>query len=63
MLRGRALAELHRGPATTALAIMPDTGTNYLSQFYDDRWLAERGPHLISASEVVAAAARSRPVR
>ena len=58
-----ALAELHHGPATSALAVMPDSGTNYLSQFYDDRWLAERGLRLIPAGEVVAAAARCRPVR
>lgn len=58
-----ALAELQRGPGTAALAIVPDSGANYLTGFYDDRWLAEHGVRLRSADEIVAAAARSRPVR
>lgn len=31
------------GPEHFIVALAPDTGRNYLSKFYDDRWLAENG--------------------
>jgi cystathionine beta-synthase len=31
------------GPEATILTIIPDTGRNYLSKFYDDNWLLDHG--------------------
>ena len=36
-----AIAELRNNNSTSALAIIPDTGTNYLDQYYDKTWLEE----------------------
>ncbi len=37
-----ALQCLHGSSASSALAIMPDSGTNYLDTLYDDHWLDEK---------------------
>src|ERR671936_270631 len=31
------------GPEATILTLIPDTGRNYLSKFYDDNWMLEHG--------------------
>jgi cystathionine beta-synthase len=31
------------GPEASVLALVPDTGRNYLSKFYDDKWMREHG--------------------
>jgi N-(2-amino-2-carboxyethyl)-L-glutamate synthase len=43
-----SLACLKQTSATTVLAIIPDTGANYLDQIYNDEWLAEKGIKLLT---------------
>src|SRR5213082_2774896 len=33
----------HFGPEARILTLIPDTGRNYLSKFYDDKWMLEHG--------------------
>ena len=37
-----ALQCLYGSSAKSVLAIMPDSGTNYLDTLYDDRWVDEK---------------------
>ncbi|AZC31708.1 pyridoxal-phosphate dependent enzyme [Pseudomonas chlororaphis] len=41
-----ALQCLYGSSAKSVLAIMPDSGTNYLDTLYDDRWLEQKNIHL-----------------
>jgi cystathionine beta-synthase len=43
LLLVRELSEQGGGPASTVVVILPDTGRNYLSRFYDDAWMQDRG--------------------
>lgn len=45
-----ALAALHTTSCESALALVPDSGVNYLDQFYDDDWIARRGVVLKDAA-------------
>ena len=47
-----SLAWLKQSSAQSALAIIPDTGANYLDQIYSDAWLAEKGISLLSRAEL-----------
>lgn len=47
-----ALAWLKQSSARRAVAIIADTGINYLDQIYNDSWLAEKGITLLSRSEL-----------
>lgn len=47
-----ALAYLHQSKDHTVLAIIPDTGINYLDQIYDDEWLDSKGITLLNRSEI-----------
>ncbi|WP_338551929.1 cysteine synthase family protein [Paenibacillus sp. KS-LC4] len=47
-----ALAWLNQSDSKTAVAIIPDTGINYLDQFYDDNWLIEKNITLLDRSEL-----------
>jgi len=46
------LAWLKQSSAQSALAIIPDTGANYLDQIYSDEWLAAKGISLLSRTEL-----------
>ena len=35
-----------------ALAIIPDTGINYLDQIYDDNWLQQKGVNLLEKTQL-----------
>jgi N-(2-amino-2-carboxyethyl)-L-glutamate synthase len=50
-----ALSHLRNSAARTALAIIPDSGVNYLDQFYDDEWLRDRQVSLFTSAELAAA--------
>jgi len=45
-----ALQYLHKTNIESALALIPDTGINYLSNIYDENWLREKGITLLSFS-------------
>ncbi|OPD40909.1 pyridoxal-phosphate dependent enzyme [Bacillus thuringiensis] len=47
-----ALSWLANSDAKSALAIIPDTGVNYLDQIYDDEWLIEKNVSLIDRVEI-----------
>ena len=47
-----SLAWLKQSAASTVLAIIPDTGANYLDQIYNDEWLTEKGIVLMSRDEL-----------
>lgn len=47
-----ALAYLNQSQAQTALAIIPDTGINYLDQIYDDEWINLKGISLMNRPEL-----------
>lgn len=47
-----SVAWLKQSAANSALAIIPDTGANYLEQIYNDEWLAEKGIVLINRDEL-----------
>jgi cysteine synthase len=47
-----SLAWLKQSSAKSALAIIPDTGANYLDHLYNDDWLAEKCISLLSRSEL-----------
>jgi 2,3-diaminopropionate biosynthesis protein SbnA len=47
-----ALAWLKQSAAKSALAIIPDTGTNYLEQIYNDEWLVQKGIEVLSRAEL-----------
>jgi len=47
-----ALAWLNRSSSQTAVAIIPDTGTNYLEQIYNDEWLGQKGIALLSRAKL-----------
>ena len=47
-----SLAWLKQSPARTVVAIIPDTGANYLDQIYNDEWLAEKGIALMQRDEL-----------
>jgi N-(2-amino-2-carboxyethyl)-L-glutamate synthase len=47
-----ALAWLKQSAATSALAIIPDTGANYLEQIYNDEWLVQKGIEVLSRAEL-----------
>lgn len=47
-----ALAWLNQSSARSAVAILPDTGANYLDQIYNDAWLAEKKITLLSRAEL-----------
>lgn len=43
---------LNRTAAKSALAIVPDTGANYMEQIYNNEWLAEKGITLLLHGEL-----------
>jgi len=43
-----ALTYLHATNVKSALALIPDTGVNYLDQIYDEHWLSEKGIELLT---------------
>jgi cystathionine beta-synthase len=43
LLLVRDLVERGRGRESTIVAVLPDTGRNYLSKLYDDAWMQDRG--------------------
>jgi cysteine synthase len=47
-----ALAWLKQSEATSAVAIIPDTGANYLDQIYDDTWLATKGIQVLTRTQL-----------
>ncbi|MFL6875919.1 pyridoxal-phosphate dependent enzyme [Pseudomonas marginalis] len=47
-----ALQCLYGSSAKSVLAIMPDSGTNYLDTLYDERWLEEKKIHLYNVEEL-----------
>ncbi|HEY2915101.1 MAG TPA: pyridoxal-phosphate dependent enzyme [Candidatus Angelobacter sp.] len=47
-----ALAWLKQSTAQSAVAIIPDSGANYLDQIYSNDWLAEKGIQLLNRGEV-----------
>lgn len=47
-----ALAWLSQSLEQSALAIIPDAGVNYLDQFYDDKWLAEKNITLLKQTDL-----------
>jgi len=48
-----ALVYLHATDVTSALALVPDTGANYLEQIYDAEWLSDRKIRLLTMPEIV----------
>lgn len=56
-----ALAALHNTDCQSALALIPDTGANYLDQFYDDSWLDKKNITL-SNHEALHQALKNVPV-
>lgn len=47
-----ALAWLNKNYGDSALAIIPDSGFNYLDQFYDDTWLEKKSVTVLSSKEI-----------
>lgn len=47
-----AVAYLKQSSARSALAIIPDSGANYLDQIYNDEWLAEKNVTLLGRGEL-----------
>jgi cysteine synthase len=47
-----SLAWLKQTSARTVVAIIPDTGANYLDQMYNDEWLAEKGISLMQREDL-----------
>lgn len=47
-----SLAWLKQSTARSVVAIVPDTGANYLEQIYNDDWLAQKGVSLLTRSEL-----------
>ncbi|QDZ76820.1 PLP-dependent cysteine synthase family protein [Bacillus cereus] len=47
-----ALSYLCQSKAETILAVIPDTGINYLDQIYDDSWLVEKEITLLDRSKL-----------
>ncbi|HEX3156407.1 MAG TPA: pyridoxal-phosphate dependent enzyme [Candidatus Angelobacter sp.] len=47
-----SLAWLIQSTAQSAVAIIPDTGANYLDQIYSSEWLAEKGIKLLTRSQL-----------
>ena len=47
-----SLAWLKQYSARSVVAIMPDTGANYLEHIYNDAWLEEKGISLLSRDEL-----------
>lgn len=47
-----SVAWLKQTSAQSVVAIIPDSGVNYLDQIYNDEWLAEKGVDLLSSSEL-----------
>lgn len=47
-----ALAWLKQSDDMSAVAIIPDTGANYLNQIYNSTWLSENGVSLLSKREL-----------
>jgi hypothetical protein len=43
---------LKQSTAQSAVAIIPDSGANYLDQIYSNDWLAEKGIQLLNRGEV-----------
>ncbi len=50
-----ALSYLRNSDARTALAIVPDSGANYLDQFYDEGWLRDRSVTLLTSADLISA--------
>ena len=47
-----SLALLKQSSAKSVLAIIPDSGANYLEQIYNDEWLAQKGITLLDRNEL-----------
>ena len=47
-----SLAWLKQTPSTSVVAIIPDTGANYLDQVYNEEWLAQKGVILLDHVEL-----------
>ena len=48
-----ALKYLHQTNVESALALLPDTGVNYLDQIYDQDWLSQKKIKLLTTPEIV----------
>jgi 2,3-diaminopropionate biosynthesis protein SbnA len=47
-----SIAWLKQTPAESVVAIIPDSGANYLDQIYNDEWLMEKGITLLDHNEL-----------
>jgi cysteine synthase len=47
-----SLAWLKQSAAKSAVAIIPDTGANYLEQIYNNEWLAEKGIEVLTRAQL-----------
>jgi len=47
-----SIAWLKQTPAKSVVAIIPDSGANYLDQIYNDEWLVEKGITLLDHKEL-----------
>jgi hypothetical protein len=47
-----SIAWLKQTPVRSVVAIIPDSGANYLDQIYNDEWLAEKGITLLDHNEL-----------
>jgi cysteine synthase A len=47
-----ALALLKQSKAQSAVAVIPDTGANYLDQIYNNAWLADKGISLLGRDQL-----------
>lgn len=47
-----ALALLHGGQASCAMAVIPDSGVSYLDQIYDEEWTLERNLRSLSREQL-----------
>jgi hypothetical protein len=47
-----AVAWLKQSSARKVVAIIPDTGANYLDQIYNNAWLAEKGVSVMERREL-----------
>ncbi|MES1987430.1 MAG: hypothetical protein V4440_05250, partial [Pseudomonadota bacterium] len=47
-----ALLALHRFDLQSVMAVAPDSGINYLDQFYDDEWVSEKQVTILNCEEI-----------
>jgi 2,3-diaminopropionate biosynthesis protein SbnA len=57
-----SVAWLQQTSSQSVVAIIPDTGANYLEQIYNDEWLAEKGVTLLTPRQL-GERLKTRPIR